>query len=101
MALAGAAAGKGEIGLLGFARTVDDAADDGKRHRGGNVLQPVFQRPHRIDHIEALAGAAGAGNDVDAAMAQIERFEDIEADPHLFHRIGGERDADGVADAAP
>ena len=34
-------------------------------------------------------------------MAQTERFQNIEADLDLFHRIGGERDTDGIADAGP
>ena len=34
-------------------------------------------------------------------MAQAQRLQDIEADADFFDRIGGERDADGVADAGP
>jgi hypothetical protein len=60
-----------------------------------------FQGLHRLDDVEALTGARRAGDDVDAAVAQAQRLEDIEADLDLLDRIGGQRHADGVADAGP
>jgi hypothetical protein len=36
-----------------------------------------------------------------SAPAQAERLQDVEAGLHLLHRIGGERDADGVPDSRP
>ena len=41
-----------------------------------------------------------AGDDVHAAVAQAERLQDVEADLDLLDRVGGEADADGVADPA-
>ena len=41
-AVAGAAAGKADIGEHGFARAVDDAADDGERDRLADMGQSVF-----------------------------------------------------------
>ena len=43
----------------------------------------------------------GTGDDVDAAVAQAERLEHVEAGLDLLDRVGGEGDADGVADAGP
>ena len=34
-------------------------------------------------------------------MTQVQRLQHLEADAHLFLRLGRERDADGVADAGP
>jgi hypothetical protein len=66
-----------------------------------DVGQPLLQRFHRLDDVEALTGAGRAGDDVDAAVAQAQRLQDVEADLDLLDRIGGQRDPDGVADAGP
>src|SRR5690606_19406529 len=62
---------------------------------------PLFQDPHRLDDVEALTRAGRAGDDVHAPMAQAQRLQDVEADLDLLDRIGGQGDADGVADARP
>src|SRR3546814_10948886 len=54
-----------------------------------------------LDDLELLARAGRAGDHVHAAVAQAQRLQDVEADLHLLHRIGGERHAYGVADAGP
>src|SRR5476649_2341526 len=99
VALARAAACEGHVCLASLARTVHHATDDRQRHRGRNVFQPVFKLPDSLDDVEALARAAGARDDVHAAMSQVQRLEDVESDAHLFHGIGGKRNADRVADA--
>src|SRR5215217_92896 len=73
-----AAAGEADVGVEGLARAVDDAADDGQRHRGGHMGQLLFQDADGLDDIEALTGAGRAGDDVDAPVAQAERLEDVE-----------------------
>src|SRR6202000_2962575 len=78
VALARAAAGEAEIGLARLPRAVHHAADDRKRHRRGDVLQPVLQRAHRLDHVEALPRAGRARDDVHAAMAQVHALVVVE-----------------------
>ena len=63
--------------------------------------QAFFQHRHGVDHVELLAGAGRAGNDVDAAMAQAERFQHLKPSFDFLNRIGRERDADGIADPSP
>src|SRR5207253_2611869 len=66
-----------------------------------DVRQPLLQLLHGRDDVEALPGAGGAGDDVHAAVAQAQRLEDVEADLDLLHRVGGQADTDGVANAGP
>src|SRR5437762_11278016 len=54
---------------------IDHATEDRERHRGLDVLQPIFERFDGADHVESLAGAAGAGNDADSAATNAEAFE--------------------------
>ena len=97
----GAATGEADIGHQRLAGAIDHAADDREAHRGLDVLQPFFQRFHGLDHVETLARAAGAADDLHAAGAQAQGFQDLEADLDLFDRIGRKADADRVADAHP
>src|SRR6185369_1460359 len=90
-----------DVGFTRLAGAVDDAAQYRERERGLDVAEPVFERLDRADHVESLAGAARAGDDADAAGAQAERLEDLEADAHFLFGFGRKRNADGVADAGP
>ena len=96
-----AAAGKAHVRHQRLTRAVHHAADNRQAHRCLDVLQPFFQGFHRLDHVEALPRAGGAGNDVHAPVPQAERLENLVADLHLFHRIGGKAHADRVANAHP
>ena len=78
-------------------RTVHHTADDGDIHRGDDVFEPLFQGIDRADDVELLTGAGGTGDEVDAAGTDAQGFEDVEAHLHLLHRIGGQGDAQGVA----
>src|SRR6267154_986726 len=100
-ARAGTAAGETDIGFACFARTVDHAADDRKRHRRGDVLEPFFEHADRADDVEALARARWARNDVDAAVAQAKRLQEIETDADFFLGFGRKRNPDGIADSSP
>ena len=51
-----AAAGKPNIGLARFARTIDHTADNRQRNRLGNMGQPIFQSRYGFNHVKALAG---------------------------------------------
>ena len=99
--LAVAAAGDADVGLARFAGAVDDAAEHRERHRRADMLQPLLERLDGADHVEALPRAARAGDDADAAVADAERLQDLEADADFFLGLGRERDADRVADPGP
>ena len=89
-----AAAGEADVGLARLARAVHDAADHRHRHRRGDVGDALLQRLDGADHVVLLARAGRAGDEVDAAMAQAERLQHLEADADLFLRLGRQRDAD-------
>ena len=94
-----AAAGEADVGFLGFTGAVDHAADDRDVERCHDVFEAFLERVHGRDHVEILARAAGAGDEVDALGTQLQAFQHIEADLDLLDRIGGQRDANRVADA--
>ena len=53
-----------------------------------------------LDHVDLGPPARGTGDEVEPlALAQAERLEQLAPGPRLLHRIGGQRVADGVADA--
>src|SRR4029453_3401975 len=85
--LALAAAGDPNVGLTCFTRTVDDTAEPRERHRCLDVLQPLFEGLDRADDVEALASAAWAGNDPNAAAADPEALEEFIANANLFLRF--------------
>ena len=66
--------------------------------RGGQRLQALLQALSDAGDIELLARATGAGDEREAACAQTEGLEDRSTRAHLVHRVGGERDADRIAD---
>ncbi len=51
------------------------------------------------DQLDLDAAAGGAGDERGAVPAQVQRVEDVAADRYLFLGVGGQRDADRVADA--
>src|SRR3546814_1524024 len=65
--------------------TLFRSADHRDRHRRHDVLQALFQQFDGIDDLELLPRAGRAGDDVDAAMAEIERLQHVEADLHLLY----------------
>ena len=53
-----------------------------------------------VDHVDLGPAARRAGDEVEAlSLAQPEDLEQLTPGPGLFDRVGGERVADGVADA--
>ena len=93
------AAGDADGGFARFAGTIDHAADHSNIQRLINILETPFQLGHGLDHVEVLARTGWAGDQVDAAMAQVQGFQNVPAYFHFLHRISRQRDADGVADA--
>ena len=101
-----AAAGETDVGLARLAGAVHHAADHRKGHRRGDVSQPRLQRLDGADDVKLLARAGRAGHDVDAAMAQVQRLQDVEADANLFEmddtaltKLGIEQLPQSLADA--
>ena len=88
-----------EVGLAGLARSVDDAAHDGDAQRHGHALEAVGDVVGELVDVDLGATAARAGDDLELALAQVQRLQDLQADLDLLDRRGDERDADGVADA--
>src|SRR6185295_13455072 len=86
--LALAAAGDADVGLARLAGAVDDAAEHRERHRRADVGEALFQLLDGADDVEALARAARAGDDADAAVADAEALQDLVADADLFLGLG-------------
>ena len=94
------AGGDAEVGVARLAWTVDDAA----HHRHLEWDLALAERLHRpagdVDHVDLGTAARRAGDEVDVlALAQPERLEQLPPGARLLDRVGGERVADGVADA--
>ena len=96
-----AAAGETDVGLARLAWSVDDATDHRQGHGRGDMREPLFEQTHRLDHRKALARARWTRDDRHAAMAQPQRLEDFVAGLDFLDRVGGQRDADCIADAGP
>ena len=93
------AAGNADVRFPGFAGAVDHAAHD----RHGDGLFTVFQRfvhpVHQTDQVDAGSSAGGAGDDVHAVLPKSRGLENVPGGVNLLHRVVGEADPDGIADA--
>ena len=92
------AAGDPEVCVAGLARPVHRAAEHGHLEMllvGAEALLDLLGE--RLD-ADVVAAAARAGDQHRAALAEAERLEDLPADLDLLDRVGGEADADRVAD---
>ena len=95
------AAGDPDVGHLRLARAVHDASHHRDLDRGRVLLGDRLDRPGQLDDLDLGAAARRASRDVEALFAQPQRLEDAPADRNLFDRVGGERNAQRVADALP
>ena len=89
-----------QVGFLGLAEAVDQAAQDADPQRVLQVLHLVFDLgddPLEVD-IEPAAGRAG--DDLGLGHAAVAGAQDVEAGRDLGDRVAQQRDADRVADAA-
>ena len=92
-------AGDPEVGVRGLADAVDGAAEDRDLDRVVVGLEPALDLGHDGVHVELEPAAGRAGDQHRAALAQVERLEDLPGDLDLLLGVEGrERDADRVAD---
>ena len=95
-----AAAGDPEIGFARLAGTVHDTTHHRDLQRDVARLERGLRGRRDTDHVDLGATARRARDEVETlALAQPERLEQHLARLRLFHRIGGEREPDRVADA--
>src|SRR5437763_1881889 len=94
------AAGDAEVGVAGLADPVDRAAEYRDLDRVVVSLEPLLYLGHHRVHVELQAPARRTGDQHRAALAQLERLEDLPGDADLLLGMeGGQADADRVADA--
>src|SRR6266508_6755987 len=91
--------GDAEVGLAGLAGAVHDAAHDCDAERDLHALQAGGHLVGELVHVDLGATAGRAGDDLELALAQVQRLQDLQADLDLLDRWCGQRDADRVADA--
>ena len=94
----GRAAGQADVRFARLAGSVHHATDHGHVQGFEYIFKARFKRIDGLDDIELLARTRRAGDQIDAFIAQVQTAQDVETDLHLFDRIGGQRDADGIAD---
>src|SRR5690554_6809163 len=88
-----------QVGLASFTRSVHDAAHDRDAQRHRHVLEPLRHLIRERVDVDLGAAAARAGDDLELALAQVERLQDLQADLDLLDGRGAERDTNRVADA--
>ena len=93
-----AAAGDPEVGVTRLPRSVHGAAEHGDLEVLRIVAQPLLDLFGELLDADVVAAAARARDQHRAALAQAERLEDLPGDFDLLDRVGGEADADRVAD---
>ena len=87
-----------EVGVTRLARAVDRAAHHGNLERLRVRAEALLDDDGEALHPDVVAAAGRAGDHHRPALPQPERLEDLPGDLDLFHRVGGERHADRVAD---
>ena len=91
--------GDPQVRLAGLARTVDHTAHDRHPQRHVEALEPGGDLFGEGVDVDLGPAAGGARHDLQPALAQVEGLQDLHPDLDLLHRRGGQRHADGVADA--
>ena len=95
-----AAGGDAEVGVARLTGTVHHAAHHRDLQRDLARLERVLRLARDPDHVDLGAAARRARDEVEAlALAQPHRLEQLTARLRLLDRVGGEREADRVADA--
>src|SRR5436309_2704530 len=75
-----------QVGLPRLAGAVDDAAHHGDPQRNGHALETGLDLLGEGVDVDLGPAAGGAGDDLEAALAQVERLEDGEPDLDLLDR---------------
>src|SRR5690606_23622859 len=87
-----------EVGVARLAGPVHDAAHDRDAQRHRHVLEALRDALGERVHVDLRAAARRARDDLERALAQVERLQDLVADLDLLGRRRRERDADRDAD---
>ena len=93
------AGGDAEVSLARLARTVHDAAHHGHAQGHGHAFETLGDLVRQRVDVDLRAPARRARDDLELALAQVQRLQDLVPDLDLFGGRRGERDADRVADA--
>ena len=93
-----AAAGDAEVGVPGLPRPVHGAAHHGHLEHLVVAGQPRLDLAGQVEHVDVRAAARRAGDHHRAAVPQAQRPQDLPRDLDLLDRVGGQRDAERVAD---
>ena len=93
-----APAGDPEVGVARLPRSVDGAAHDGDLERLGIVAQALLDDDREVLDADVVPAARRTGDHHRPALAQVQCLEDLPGRLDLLDRVGGEGDADRVAD---
>jgi hypothetical protein len=87
------------IGLSGFAWPIDDTAHDGNFQRSLHGLDESLNLLCQFKEVNPGTTTGRAGYQLRPPFADFQGTQQLEADPHLLHRITGERNPKSVANA--
>ncbi len=87
-----------EVGIARLAGAVDGAAEDGDLEVLRIRAQPLFDLLRQRLDTDVVAAARRTRDHDRTAFAKAERLQDLVARANLLDRVGGQRDADRVAD---
>ncbi len=63
------------------------------------MARPLLDETGYALHVDVATATGGAGNHVHAFVEQAQAAQKQPARPHLLHRVAGEGNANGIADA--
>ncbi len=89
-----------QVGFLGFAEAVDQAAEDADSQWVFQVFHLVFDLGDDALEIDVEPAAGGAGDDFGLGHPSVAGPQDVKTGCDLGHRVAKERNADRIADAA-
>src|SRR3990172_6333395 len=92
------AGGQADIGVAGLAGAVHHAAYDGHRDRLAQLLEVRLHLVRQGDEVHLDAAAGRAGDDRRAALPDVQRAEDVPGHRQLLDRVGGQGDAERIAE---
>ena len=86
------------IGLFSFARPIDHASHNGDGEGLGDLLNLFFNPFHQAGEVHLATTTGGTGDDLDAALPDLQGPQYLKTDPNLFNRIAGQGNPQGISD---